>query len=226
MIETFKNCLEKIQFNNSYFPFLESCNDFKVKYFKDSSIFKIDISLDEPIPTNVYFSLIDGFKKYLSKEKKVEIGLFIHLNKESEDMKIIKDYIISYLTLKENNKEILQLVKKQVLSIHDNCINIKFTSVFIEEILNEMKPKLEKFLSAAGFSYLKIKYIYIEPESINNFDFEKDREQYQQLVEEWHRMSKEDEKAKEAYEKEQSSKKSFFSRPSFKNKNLDRKSVV
>ena len=49
------------------------------------------------------------------------------------------------------------------------------------QIILDLKGKLELFLHAAGFTYLSLEFIYIEPEEVT-FDYEKDKEAYENLL--------------------------------------------
>lgn len=219
MEERLLKILERIQLDRENFRYFEDGSNFSAVYHKVKSFFKIDLTLKQPLPVAVYIDLIEHFKMYLNKEnKQVDVAIYIHLQKECEDIRLIKEYINYYIDRKVFNAKSLHFIKEQSLIIRNHEINIKFESVFVEDELNELKPKLERFLAAAGFSQLKIKFIYIEPENVKTFDYEKDSEDYHALVELYNKRKAEEQKAKEQFEANKKSQPSFTKRINFKNK--------
>ena len=118
---------------------------------------------------------------------------------------------------KVNNPSDYQFLKEQSMNIRNNEISITYSSAILEECLNDLKCKLERFLAAAGFDYLKIKIIYEEPEDNSSFDYEKDKEEYEQLLNKF-KVLKEIEKEQKAKAEAAKAKTDFPRRPSFKNK--------
>ena len=133
----------------------------------------------------------------------------------------IKDYITLYIDSKIKNKEDYAFFKEQSMSIKNNMIKITYSSAVLEECLNDLKGKLERFLSAAGFSYLKIEYIYLEPED-TVFDYEKDKEEYDNLLAKFKKMKAVEEEEKKKASLSEKKVGAFPSRPSFKNKTFTR----
>ena len=108
---------------------------------------------------------------YLRKEDpSVLVALYIKLNKQNFDCKVVKDYITFYVDCKVKNKEDYQFLKNQSMNIRNNEITITYDSDVLEKCILDLKSKLERFIAEAGFDYLKIKMVSIEPEEENFFD--------------------------------------------------------
>jgi len=212
------NILSKIGLEKSHMAYFESGSLLNVSVTKEKKLYQVEIQLDSPLPANVYVATLETFNKFLSQnDPEYRTILYIKLTKNIVDSKVIKDYINFYIDSKESNPDSLAFIKEQAMSIRNNEIQINYDSPLKEDYLNILKTKLERFLGAAGFSYLRIKYIFVEPEDNNIFDYEKDKEEYN-----FEKFAKLVEKDKEAEKKLQASlgnKPAFNNpRPSFKGK--------
>ena len=175
MDASLKKILTKLNIDKTHHVYFESGKLTQLSFNKDSRLYTIKLSLDEPLPANVYVATLEAFQKHLSaKEEKVLVAMYITLNKLCNDSKIVKDYITFYIDAKVKNSEDYQFLKEQSMNIRDNEVKIIYTSTVLEECFNDLKKKLERFISASGFSHLRINPIYEEPEETNTFDYEKD----------------------------------------------------
>ena len=213
-----KNILTKINLDNSHHIYFETGKFNEISYNAEKKRYNISMELAEPLPARIYVSTLETFTKYLSqRDEKVFVALYITLSKKNFDCKIVKDYITFFVDRKVNNPSDYQFLKEQSMNIRNNEISITYSSAILEECLNDLKCKLERFLAAAGFDYLKIKIIYEEPEDNSSFDYEKDKEEYEQLLNKF-KVLKEIEKEQKAKAEAAKAKTDFPRRPSFKNK--------
>lgn len=209
-----KNTLDMIKLDNNLYDYFESGTFNELKYNKEKKIYSITIALDKPLPVQVYIKTLDGLSSYLrEKDSEVLVALYITLNHKNYDNKLVKEYINYYVDCKIEKKESLLFFNDQPMTIKDDFIIITYDSALIEELLNFYKPKIEKFLSASGFSYLRIKYVYLEKEE-PIFDYEKDKKEYDELYSRFKEMKEEEKKHQQVYD----NKNKFNSRISFKNK--------
>ena len=167
-----KDILTKLKIEKTHLTYFETGKFTDLSFNKEKRIYNITLTLDEPLPAFVYVSTLEAFTNYLKQnDERVLVALYIKLTKPCYDCKTVKDYITFYVDSKEKNPEDYAFFKEQSMSIKNNLIKITYSSSLMEECLNLLKVKLERFLSAAGFSYLTIDYIYIEPED-TIFDYE------------------------------------------------------
>lgn len=214
------NILEKLNIDKSYLIYFQNGKLENLTFNKDKRIYTINLSLDEPLPATVYVATLDALTKYLSsKDSRVQVALYIKLNKINTNCKIVKDYITFYIDSKVKNASDYKFLKEQSMNIRNNEVLITYESALLEECLNDLKGKLERFISAAGFSYLRIKIIYVEPEEVI-FDYEKDKEDYEQLLQKFKAFKAIEEENKKKAEFENN--KPSFKRPSFKGKEFVR----
>ena len=207
--------LEKLNIDKSYLAYFNNAKLENLTFYKEKRIYTINISLDEPLPANVYIATLDAFQAYLSKkEEKVLVALYVKLNKVNNNCKIVKDYITTYVDHKINNASDYEFFKEQSMNIRNNEVLITYDSALLENCLNDLKVKLERFIHAAGFDHLHIKYVYVEPEEVI-FDYEKDKEEYNQLLQKFKDLKEKEKQEKERLENEKA-KASTFKRVSLK----------
>lgn len=212
--------LEKLNIDKSHLIYFENGKLNALTYNKERKIYTINISLDEPLPATIYVATLEAFTKHLSQaDKSVQVILYIKLNKINTNCKIVKDYITFYIDSKVKNASDYEFLKDQSMNIRNNEVLITYESALLEECLNDLKGKLERFISAAGFTYLRIKMVYVEPEEVI-FDYEKDKEDYEQLFQKFKVLKAEEEENKRKAELANS--KPTFKRPSFKGKEFTR----
>ena len=165
MIDFLKNMLTKIELSNTDMVHFETGSSFNAIYVKERKLYNVFITLDEPLPANVYVSTLDAFNRYFKKvDQETIIALYIKLTKKCMDSKIVKDYITYYVDCKEKNKEDFEFLKDQAMNIRNNYVQITYKSSLLEDYLNTVKLRLDRFLAAAGFDYLKVSFNYEEPE--------------------------------------------------------------
>lgn len=211
--------LSKLQIEQSYLSFLESGKLVEQIYNQKEKLFIISLNLDLPLPYSVYENLLNSFKDYLQKkDKEVQTILNITLNTKEYDSKVIKDYIMNYIKHNVENSADYDFFKEQSMPIRNHKIQINYNSYYLEDCLEILKLKLEPFLNLVGFKDLKVEFIYLEPAYDEFYNYEKDKEEYEQLFHKFTEMKKEEEKAKQTIEK----KDNFNRRPSFKNKTFSR----
>ena len=209
--------LQKLNIDKSHLLYFNNAKLDNLTFNKEKRIYTINISLDEPLPSSVYIATLDAFQSYLSQnDEKVLVALYVKLNKPNNNCKIVKDYIISYITHKVNNANDFEFFKDQSMNIRNNEVLITYDSALLEGCLNDLKKKLERFIHAAGFSSLTIKYIYVEPEEVI-FDYEKDKEEYNQLLQKFKDLKEKEKQEKEKIEQDKAKAKAF-KRVSFKGK--------
>ena len=212
------NILNKLNIDKSHLLYFEGGKFENLSYNKEKKIYTINLLLNEPLPASVYVATLDAFSSYLRQsDESVLVALYVKLTKPCFDNKIVKDYITFYVDSKLKNKDDFAFFKEQSMSIKNNLIKITYSSALLEECLNSIKGRLEKFISAAGFSYLRIEYIYIEPEE-TVFDYEKDKEEYDNLFAKFKEMRAQEEIEKKKAESAHKGNGSFPMRMSFKNK--------
>ena len=217
-----KDILTKLNIENTHLTYFETGKFTDLTFNKEKRIYNITLTLDEPLPAFVYVSTLEAFSNYLKQnEERVLVALYIKLTKPCYDCKTVKDYITFYVDSKEKNPEDYAFFKEQSMSIKNNLVKITYSSSLMEECLNVLKVKLERFLAAAGFSYLTIDYIYIEPED-TIFDYEKDKEEYNNLFAKFKELKAIEEENRKKDEANKNNKGSFPSRPSFKGKTFTR----
>ena len=216
-----KEILTKINIDNSHHIYFETGKFTNLTYNKEKKIYSITLTVDDPIPASVYVATLESFQTYLRKEDpSVLVALYIKLNKQNFDCKIVKDYITFYVDCKVKNKEDYQFLKQQSMNIRNNEITITYDSDVLEKCLLDLKVKLERFIAAAGFDYLRINLVYIEPEEENFFDYEKDKEEYEKLLSKFKELKAIEEENKKQMANKQTN--NFVRRPSFKNKTFTR----
>ena len=216
-----KEILTKINIDNSHRIYFETGKFTNLTYNKEKKIYSITLTVDDPIPASVYVATLESFQTYLRKEDpSVLVALYIKLNKQNFDCKIVKDYITFYVDCKVKNKEDYQFLKQQSMNIRNNEITITYDSDVLEKCLLDLKVKLERFIAAAGFDYLRINLVYIEPEEENFFDYEKDKEEYEKLLSKFKELKAIEEENKKQMANKQTN--NFVRRPSFKNKTFTR----
>ena len=209
--------LEKIGLDKIYLSYFDNATYNKPRYDKLKKIFTITITNDVPLPANIYGHVLDLYSKYLMQmESDVRVALYINVtNKEAIKGKIVKDYISYYIESKYDEPERFDFLKNQGINISNNKIRIYYDSALMEETLENLRPRLDNFIHAALSKDLYIEFIYYEPEDNNAFNYEKDKEEYARLVEEF-KAIKENEK-KQQQEADKNSPRKFV-RPTFKNK--------
>ncbi|MCI5745928.1 MAG: PolC-type DNA polymerase III [Erysipelotrichaceae bacterium] len=214
MNEKLLNILTKINLRKAYFAYFENASFSSLSYNPQKKRYNIVISSLQPLLAPVYVETLNAFTKYLSsQDNEVTVSLSIKLEKENFDNKIVKDYITLYIDSKVKNPEEYSFLKEQSMAIKNNVVKITYSSALLEDFFNSLKGKLELFLHAAGFTYLSLEFIYIEPEEVT-FDYEKDKEAYENLLSKFTEMKKQEAEAKQ----KDDSMRRYNIRPSFKNK--------
>ena len=212
--------LEKLNIDRTHFVYFENGTFDGIRYNKVAKIYIINITLDEPLPASVYLSTYDAIKKLLSsKDEKVQVIFEIKLSKKDYNPQVVKDYILTYIASRVKNPNEFDFLKEQSMNIRNDEVILTYNSALIEDLINDLKDKLERFINTVGYDYLKIKTVYIEPEQAP-FDYEKDKEEYDQLIAKYKQLVEQEEKAKK--EAEEAEKHKFKGRMSFKNKTFVR----
>lgn len=209
--------LNKLNIEQTSLIYFENAKFVDLSFNQRTRVYTIKLSLDKPLPARVYVLTLEAFQKYLSKnDEKVLVALYITLTENCDDCKIVKDYITFYIDAKVKNADDFQFLKQQSMNIRNNEVKLIYTSAILEECLNDLKKKLERFIYAAGFTNLRITPFYEEPEGLLSFDYEKDKEEYNKLFDKY-LVLKEEQKEYER-NKELNNNKNFTKRVSFKNK--------
>ena len=121
--------LQKLNIDKSSLIYFNNAKLENLSFNTEKRIYTINISLDEPLPASVYVSTLEAFQNYLSQaEKNVLVALYIKLNKESNDCKIVKDYITFFVDRKVNNPSDYQFLKEQ---------SIEFTNILLPRLTKE-----------------------------------------------------------------------------------------
>lgn len=134
----------------------------------NNQFYTIQFHLKDFIPASVYIELVEKLKLALC----TPVALYLEVENQTITPKLLQDYVIQYIEIKENNNPQLEFIKQQQFVVRNNKLNITFDSVLKENILNEKKDRIQRFLQAAGFN-VEIQFVYVEKEDVI-FDYDKD----------------------------------------------------
>ena len=209
--------LNKIGMDRLYLSSFDG-GQIKIHYDSVKKKYTIQIILDHPISSDIYMMAYDKFTLYLSKfdpDTKVILQLKIS-DKSSITSRVVKDYITYYVESKYGENNNFDFLANQGMNITNNKVRVYYESALMEELLMQIKPGLERFLHRAGFEHLYVDFIYYEPEDNGIFNYEKDKEEIENLQRQFIELKEQEKKmAKQVANNEN---KKPFIRPSFKNK--------
>ncbi len=129
----------------------------------------IKLALKDFIPADTFILLSKNLKEAL----KANCAIILDIENKNLDVTKIKEYVNKYIEVYEDDNPQLKFLKDQSFAVRNGIIRLSYDSMLKETLLKELKTRLERFLSNAGFK-LNIEFVYVEADV--EFNYEQDLE--------------------------------------------------